>query len=149
MHVALGSGFAELGGKNDSGLHWDMICDLRADGEVYADGELIWRAGSFLEQAASRHVSDSRHTRLADVLVGYSTRVQPGDLVLIEAAALAGAADPRGLPQRAPRGRPPASRAWRSTRYAEKLLRDGHRRAARLGQPGRAWTTSSWPTSGS
>ena len=49
MHVALGSGFQELGGKNESGLHWDMICDLRADGEVYADGELIWRAGSFLE----------------------------------------------------------------------------------------------------
>ena len=27
-----------------------MICDLRADGEVYADGELVWRAGSFLAQ---------------------------------------------------------------------------------------------------
>jgi hypothetical protein len=25
-----------------------MICDLRADGEVYADGELIWKAGRFL-----------------------------------------------------------------------------------------------------
>jgi hypothetical protein len=26
-----------------------MICDLRADGEVYADGELIWKAGRFVE----------------------------------------------------------------------------------------------------
>jgi hypothetical protein len=25
-----------------------MICDLRAEGEVYADGELIWKAGAFL-----------------------------------------------------------------------------------------------------
>jgi aminopeptidase len=50
MHVALGSGFAELGGKNRSALHWDLVCDLRADGEVYADGELVWRAGRFLEQ---------------------------------------------------------------------------------------------------
>jgi hypothetical protein len=25
-----------------------MICDLRAEGEVYADGELIWKAGRFL-----------------------------------------------------------------------------------------------------
>ena len=50
MHVALGSAFAELGGRNESGLHWDLICDLREDGEVYADGELIWRAGSFLQQ---------------------------------------------------------------------------------------------------
>jgi aminopeptidase len=49
MHVALGSSFAELGGLNDSKLHWDLICDLRADGEVYADGELVWRAGRFLD----------------------------------------------------------------------------------------------------
>ena len=48
MHVALGSSFAELGGRTRSGLHWDLICDLRAEGEVYADGELVWRAGRFL-----------------------------------------------------------------------------------------------------
>jgi aminopeptidase len=49
MHVALGSAFEELGGKNRSGLHLDLVCDLRAEGEVYADGELVWRAGRFLE----------------------------------------------------------------------------------------------------
>jgi aminopeptidase len=48
MHLALGSAFPQAGGSNTSGLHWDMICDLRADGEVYADGELIWKAGRFL-----------------------------------------------------------------------------------------------------
>ncbi|MGH3083765.1 MAG: aminopeptidase, partial [Gaiellaceae bacterium] len=41
MHVALGGGFEEAGTKNTSDLHWDLICDLRADGEVYADGELV------------------------------------------------------------------------------------------------------------
>ena len=50
MHVALGSAFEELGGRNTSALHWDLVCDLRSDGEVYADGELVWRAGRFLEQ---------------------------------------------------------------------------------------------------
>jgi aminopeptidase len=50
MHVALGSSFKKLGGRNESGLHWDMICDLRADGEVYADGELVWKAGHFLHE---------------------------------------------------------------------------------------------------
>jgi aminopeptidase len=49
IHVALGSSFAELGGLNESKLHWDLICDLRNEGEVYADGELIWRAGRFLD----------------------------------------------------------------------------------------------------
>jgi aminopeptidase len=50
MHFALGSGFAKAGGRNLSGLHWDLICDLRAEGEVYADGELVWKAGRFLER---------------------------------------------------------------------------------------------------
>jgi aminopeptidase len=50
MHFALGSSFKKLGGRNESGLHWDMICDLRADGEVYADGELVWKAGRFLHE---------------------------------------------------------------------------------------------------
>jgi aminopeptidase len=50
MHVALGSSFEDLGGRNTSVLHWDLVCDLRAEGEVYADGELVWQAGRFLAQ---------------------------------------------------------------------------------------------------
>jgi aminopeptidase len=49
VHLALGSSFEECGGKNQSSLHWDIICDLREEGEIFADGELIWRAGQFLE----------------------------------------------------------------------------------------------------
>src|SRR5712691_6460866 len=45
MHVALGSAFEDLGGRNQSALHWDLVCDLREDGEVFADGELVWHAG--------------------------------------------------------------------------------------------------------
>ena len=56
MHVALGAAFTDLGGLNNSGLHWDLVCDLRKDGEVYADGELVWRAGHFLESAAAARV---------------------------------------------------------------------------------------------
>ena len=53
IHLALGSSFKKLGGRNESGLHWDMICDLRADGEVHADGELVWKAGRFLREPAA------------------------------------------------------------------------------------------------
>ena len=56
VHLALGSGFPQAGGSNTSGLHWDMICDLRAEGEVYADGELIWKAGRFLAEPAAEVV---------------------------------------------------------------------------------------------
>lgn len=52
MHFALGSSFAQAGGRNVSNFHWDMICDLRDEGEVYADGELVWKAGRFLDEAA-------------------------------------------------------------------------------------------------
>ena len=48
MHLALGMGFANLGGLNRSALHLDLICDLREHGEVYADGELVWRSGHFV-----------------------------------------------------------------------------------------------------
>jgi aminopeptidase len=46
MHMALGRAYPESGGKNESGLHWDMICDLH-NSEVYADGELCYKDGKF------------------------------------------------------------------------------------------------------
>ncbi len=47
MHMALGRSYPDSGGKNDSAIHWDLICDLR-DGEVTADGDVCYRAGKFL-----------------------------------------------------------------------------------------------------
>ena len=49
IHIAVGSGYPETGSKNKSSLHWDMMCDLRKNGEVYADGELIYKNGKFLK----------------------------------------------------------------------------------------------------
>jgi aminopeptidase len=50
IHLALGAGYPESGNKNRSGLHWDMVCDLRNGGELYVDGELIQRNGRFLNK---------------------------------------------------------------------------------------------------
>lgn len=47
MHMALGAAYKECGGLNESGLHWDMVCDL-TQGKVYADGELCYENGKFL-----------------------------------------------------------------------------------------------------
>jgi len=47
FHAAVGSGYPETGSKNSSGLHWDMICDLREGGVVEADGERISESGKF------------------------------------------------------------------------------------------------------
>ncbi len=47
MHMALGQSYSECGGKNESGLHWDMISDL-GKAQVYADGELFYENGKFV-----------------------------------------------------------------------------------------------------
>jgi aminopeptidase len=51
VHLALGTAYPETGGLNRSALHWDMICDLRSGSEVYADGELVYENGKFLNGA--------------------------------------------------------------------------------------------------
>jgi aminopeptidase len=48
IHLALGKSYPETGGKNESALHWDLVCDLREQSEAYADGELVYRNGRFL-----------------------------------------------------------------------------------------------------
>lgn len=49
FHAAVGAAYPETGGKNQSGLHWDMVCDLREGGKVFADGKLIAEDGRFLD----------------------------------------------------------------------------------------------------
>ena len=47
FHLALGMGYPESGSKNESGLHWDMVCDLRSGGEIWVDDELLYKDGKF------------------------------------------------------------------------------------------------------
>lgn len=53
FHAAVGAGYPESGSTNESGLHWDMVCDLRpragvAGGTIEADGEVFHRDGRFV-----------------------------------------------------------------------------------------------------
>ena len=47
IHLALGRSYPETGGKNKSALHWDMIKDLRKEGEIYVNGKLFMKKGRF------------------------------------------------------------------------------------------------------
>jgi aminopeptidase len=49
FHAAVGASIKESGGKNESGLHWDMVCDLRKGGTIEADGKVISRNGQFTQ----------------------------------------------------------------------------------------------------
>jgi aminopeptidase len=44
IHLAVGSGYPESGSKNESGVHWDMLCDMN-DAEIKVDGELFYKNG--------------------------------------------------------------------------------------------------------
>lgn len=58
FHAAVGAGYPETGNSNESGLHWDMVCDLRSGahggversggGTISVDGQIISRDGRFV-----------------------------------------------------------------------------------------------------
>lgn len=44
VHLAVGASYPETGGTNDSGVHWDLLCDM-AQSEIAVDGEVFYRDG--------------------------------------------------------------------------------------------------------
>lgn len=57
FHAAVGAGYPESGNSNESGLHWDMVCEMRPSaaakaarpgGVISADGEVFHRDGRFV-----------------------------------------------------------------------------------------------------
>ncbi len=48
FHIALGAGYPESGSKNESSIHWDIICDLKNGGEIRVDDDLVYKNGEFL-----------------------------------------------------------------------------------------------------
>lgn len=48
IHIALGRAYPECGGTNQSSVHWDIVKDMRRQGTVYLDGQVIMQAGQLL-----------------------------------------------------------------------------------------------------
>jgi aminopeptidase len=44
IHFAVGAGYPETKSRNESGIHWDMLCDM-ADSEITVDGDLFYKNG--------------------------------------------------------------------------------------------------------
>jgi aminopeptidase len=47
IHMALGQSFPQIGGKNQSSLHWDMVTDMTG-GRITVDGTVIYQNGEFV-----------------------------------------------------------------------------------------------------
>ena len=45
VHIALGNGMPNLGSRNESTIHWDIVKDLRSGGRIELDGELVQADG--------------------------------------------------------------------------------------------------------
>lgn len=48
IHLALGNAYSFAGGTNVSGLHWDMVKDVRRGGKLYLDTKLVQENGEWL-----------------------------------------------------------------------------------------------------
>ncbi len=59
FHAAVGAAYPETGGRNESALHWDMVCDLRNGGQIFADGQLLSENGRFLDPSFPQAIDPS------------------------------------------------------------------------------------------
>jgi aminopeptidase len=50
VHFAVGAGYPETGNTNESGLHWDMVVDLRSGGYIEIDGQRVNVDGKFTRE---------------------------------------------------------------------------------------------------
>ena len=48
IHIALGAGFADLGGINESAIHWDIVKDLRRGGRIEIGGHVVQQDGGWV-----------------------------------------------------------------------------------------------------
>jgi aminopeptidase len=48
IHLALGDGFPQLGGRNRSAVHMDLIKDMTRDARIECDGEVVFADGGWL-----------------------------------------------------------------------------------------------------
>jgi aminopeptidase len=48
IHLAVGVGFPQIGGRNESAVHWDMVKELRDGGRIELDGEVVQENGAWL-----------------------------------------------------------------------------------------------------
>ena len=47
IHMAMGASYSHIGGQNQSGLHWDLVKDLRDGGRIELDGEVVQENGEW------------------------------------------------------------------------------------------------------
>jgi len=45
IHLAIGTGFPQIGGLNESAIHWDMVKELRNGGRIELDGKVVQENG--------------------------------------------------------------------------------------------------------
>jgi aminopeptidase len=47
IHLALGQSYTDIGGVNESAIHWDIVKDLRNGGRIELDGQVVQESGEW------------------------------------------------------------------------------------------------------
>jgi aminopeptidase len=53
VHLAIGRGFPDLGGRNVSAIHWDIVKDVREGGRIELDGAVVQENGRWIHESAA------------------------------------------------------------------------------------------------
>lgn len=48
IHLAIGAGYSDSGGKNISAIHLDLLCDMK-ESQILVNGELFYKDGKFMK----------------------------------------------------------------------------------------------------
>lgn len=49
IHLAIGKSYPEAGGKNESGLHWDMVKNMKKGSKIFIEDRLVYQNGKFIK----------------------------------------------------------------------------------------------------
>ena len=48
VHIAIGRAYQDVGGTNESAIHWDLVKDMRAHARIELDGDVVQQDGRWL-----------------------------------------------------------------------------------------------------
>ena len=128
VHLAIGMAYPESGGKNDSAVHWDMVCDLRQGGSITVDGD---RAAARRQVRAQRATGSGTGSaaRLREVKV-LQAGLAPASVSLLfvypqpEAVPLVAGGGLVVVAHRVPERRPQVPRGSLGHQQAEEVLQE-------------------------
>ena len=80
VHLAVGNSYTDLGGVNESAIHWDLVKDLRLPGSrIELDGVVVQSDGAWLVLRLAVRLDDALLPAIAIAAAAPDSRVRCGE----------------------------------------------------------------------